>query len=218
MISSSDDGLSVTLCYAYDPMCSWCYAFDPVWKNLHKKFKKTLIIETLLGGLAPDSNFVMPADMQARISNTWSRIEHAVPGTKFNYDFWKLCIPRRSTYPACRAVIAASEQGKSYEFLMVDAIQRAYYREARNPSLMKTLMCIAEEIGLDVDRFTEVLMSEECNVILQKEINKTIALGIRGFPTLLLLHRDQVIRIEHDFSSAEITANRVEVGVRQLKV
>ena len=101
---------------------------------------------------------------------------------------------------------------------MVDAIQRAYYREARNPSLMKTLMCIAEEIGLDVDRFTEVLMSEECNVILQKEINKTIALGIRGFPTLLLLHRDQVIRIEHDFSSAEITANRVEVGVRQLKV
>jgi hypothetical protein len=40
------------------------------------------------------------------------RIERSVPGTKFNFEFWSRCRPRRATYPACRAVIATYKSGK----------------------------------------------------------------------------------------------------------
>ena len=42
--------------------------------------------------------------------SNWKRIQEVIPGTKFNYDFWTLCEPKRSTYPSCRAVICAKNQ------------------------------------------------------------------------------------------------------------
>jgi protein-disulfide isomerase-like protein with CxxC motif len=53
-------------------------------------------------------------------------------GTEFNFDFWTKCQPRRDTYKACRAVIAASQQNA--EEAMIEAIQKAYYLRAMNPS------------------------------------------------------------------------------------
>ena len=65
-----------------------------------------LSIEYKVGGLAPDSDEPMPLDMQQFLQQTWHRIEQQL-GTKFNHDFWHTAQPRRSTYPACRAVLVA---------------------------------------------------------------------------------------------------------------
>jgi putative protein-disulfide isomerase len=56
-------------------------------------------------------------------------------------------VPRRSTYAACRAVIAARRQNPGYEEKMILAIQQAYYLEARNPADSHTLIELASEIG-----------------------------------------------------------------------
>ncbi|WP_438887864.1 hypothetical protein, partial [Bacillus cereus group sp. Bc248] len=69
----------------------------------------------------------MPPEMQQKLEGIWKQIERQL-GTKFNYDFWKLCTPVRSTYQSCRAVIAAGFQD-SYE-QMLEAIQHAYYLRA----------------------------------------------------------------------------------------
>ena len=91
----------------------------------------------MLGGLAKDSDEPMPTQTRSYVIENWRRIEQTVPGTVFNYDFWQSCQPRRSTYPACRAVIAARQQGDPADKLdraMAEAIQDAYYRRARNLS------------------------------------------------------------------------------------
>ena len=74
---------------------------------------------------------------------------------KFNYDFWKKCRPRRSTYPACRAVIAARKQKNKFDMEMTLSIQKAYYLHARNPSDYETLIELAEEIGADKNKFSK---------------------------------------------------------------
>jgi len=109
---------TMRLNYIHDPMCSWCWAFRPVWTELQKQLPESLQLRYLLGGLAPDSNIIMPADMQQMIQRHWQTIQKRVPATQFNFDFWTQCRPRRSTYPACRAVIAAKQQNPNKENAM----------------------------------------------------------------------------------------------------
>mgnify|MGYP001819832102 CR=1 FL=1 len=180
-----------TLYYAHDPMCSWCWAFAPRWLALRLALESEvadkLSVCRLLGGLAPDSDVPMPEPMQNYLKQTWSTIQQRVPGTRFNFDFWTHCSPRRSTWPACRAVIAARKQGIQYDESMTGAIQLAYYLEARNPSDEETLVILAEENGLDKIRFADDLNSEETRNEHQREMNTVQRLGVRGFPALVLL-------------------------------
>jgi len=119
--------LEKTLIYVHDPMCSWCWGFEPVRKQLFQRLNPNIKVKRLLGGLAPDSHAPMPLEMQVFLQNTWRKIENHIPGTQFNFDFWTKCQPRRSTYPANRAVIAARLQGEQFDELMTTKIQQAYY-------------------------------------------------------------------------------------------
>jgi putative protein-disulfide isomerase len=128
----------------------------------------------------------MPEDMRVQLQNTWRRIQGHVPGTDFNFAFWSRCEPRRSTYPACRAVIAARKQDSSCDEAMTLAIQQAYYQQARNPSDSSTLMALAVEIGLDKDQFIQQLESVETVQALIDEIQFAHRIGVRSFPSLVL--------------------------------
>ena len=124
--------------------------------------------------------------MRQRIEQTWHRIEESVPGTRFNFDFWQQCTPYRSTYPSCRAVIAAAMQGAQYDRAMTRAIQHAYYQQARNPSETATLVALAAELGLDVERFTEALRSGEVEQRLQQQLQLASSIGADSYPSLIL--------------------------------
>ena len=175
-----------TLYYIHDPMCSWCWAFAPVWKKIHKTLPKYIRVIYLLGGLAPDSKATMPIQLQYQIQDYWHSIEKKVPGTQFNYDFWEKCTPRRSTYPACRAVIAARQQNPDTEFKMIQSIQEAYYLQAQNPSLRTTLVNIAKKLALDTVQFSHDLDSDLTQQKLNDEISLSRELSNRGFPDLVL--------------------------------
>lgn len=178
--------MSHTLYYIHDPMCSWCYAFGPVWRQLQQMLPPAVKVVRLLGGLAPDNNEPMPPEMRQRIEATWHRIEQSVPGTCFNFDFWRHCTPYRSSYPSCRAVIAAAAQGGEFEEGMTKAIQRAYYQEARNPSEMATLVAIAAELGLDREAFAQAILSAETEAELQRQITLAARIGADSYPSLFL--------------------------------
>lgn len=167
-------------------MCSWCRAFRPVWTAIRARLPSGIRPQRVLGGLAPDTRQPMPEAMRTYIQDTWRGIERAVPGTEFNFEFWSRCRPRRSTYPACRAVIAAIAQDPHFEEPMIEAIQRAYYLEAQNPSDDDTLIALAEAIGLDRDRFALALNDPSIQAELLRQIEFSRTLGGRGFPSLIL--------------------------------
>lgn len=173
----------MNLIYVMDPMCSWCYAFHPHLRDLISRLKQGVKVQCYMGGLAPDSDQPMPEDMQQAIQNTWHQIEQRT-GTQFNYDFWTHCQPRRSTYPACRAVISAELTATGSGMQMAEAIQRAYYLEARNPSDLSTLTELAAEIGLDEKRFASQMFSEKTARTLFEDLHYCQQHGIQGFPFL----------------------------------
>ena len=195
--------MKAILYYVHDPMCSWCWGFSHVLNELQKNLPKDIEVRRLLGGLAPDSDIPMPHSMQQYIKNNWSRIEDRIPGVKFNFDFWSKCIPRRSTYPACRAVIAARQQGEENDVKMTKAIQNAYYQEARNPSDESILIELALELNLSIDDFKQDLISNEIEDKLMQEINLTRELYAESYPNLVLKTASESISIPIDYNNSQ---------------
>jgi putative protein-disulfide isomerase len=195
--------VTAILYYVHDPMCSWCWAFRSSLNALLAELPQQIEVIRLLGGLATDSDDPMPDETRTFVQENWQAIEQQVPQTKFNYDFWKLCQPRRSTYPACRAVIAARAQGKEFDAAMTLAIQHAYYLQARNPSDISILIELAAEIGLDKDKFIKDVKSLETDEALRQEIKQSRRLGIASFPSLLLDTGNKQTRINPDYVNVD---------------
>jgi putative protein-disulfide isomerase len=194
-----------TLYYAHDPMCSWCWGFAPVLKEFSSSLPERFRMQRLLGGLAPDSDLPMSMELQTRLEQFWRTIQIHIPGTEFNFDFWTQCQPRRSTYPSCRAVIAARQQGGQFDTLMTTAIQKAYYLQARNPSDTDVLIELAGE--LDQKVFARDLGSAAVDREFSQERARCRELGLNSFPSLLLEVGDERhhIKINYRNSNAMIS-------------
>lgn len=195
-----------TLYHVHDPMCSWCYAFKPTLDELKKHLANNIKIVHVVGGLAKHSDQVMPQEMQEKIEAIWYEIEDVV-GTKFNHDFWKDCLPRRSTYLACQATILARAENKEDE--MIEAIQEAYYQKALNPSDASTLIELAKNIGMDEKKFEEDLKSQKIEEDLQNELNFRRSLNVRSFPSLILKYKKELYPINIKYNDYESMLNQI---------
>ncbi len=194
--------MNSVLYYIHDPMCSWCWAFKPTYNKLQQTLPAAIQSKTLLGGLAEDTDLPMPDDMKKYLQQTWQSIQQRVSGTQFNYDFWTDSTPIRSTYPACRAVIAARQQGDQFEAIMINAIQQAYYLQARNPSENNVLIELAIEAGLDKDVFVHDLQAQSTHQQLMAEIAHSREYRVDSFPSLILDLDGSIWRIPVNYNQS----------------
>lgn len=175
-----------TLYYVADPMCSWCWGFATTLEAIERELRPEVTLQLVLGGLAPDSDAPMDEATKRYVQNAWRAVA-AQTGARFDFSFWERCQARRSTWPACRAVLAAGERGRE----MFAAIQRAYYTEARNPSDRATLIDLGEELGFERDAFETALDAPPTHAGLQADFALRDELGVSGFPSLALERNGQ---------------------------
>lgn len=197
---------AATLYYVYDPMCSWCWGFRPLWDALQEILPTEVKVEYVAGGLAPDSDQPMPAEMRQAIEGYWREIQ-AQLGTEFNFDFWRLNTPRRSTCMSCRAAIAAANQHA--QPVMIDAIQRAYYLRALNPSDVAVLTQLAEELGLDRQQFEQDLQSPATQQEFTRQMALARALPIDGFPSLVLEIGGERVRLQREYRDYHVQLRQI---------
>ncbi|WP_375748533.1 DsbA family protein [Vibrio sp. HN007] len=195
------------LYYVYDPMCAWCWGYKPTWNKIEQSVSDKVEVIYVLGGLAPDSDVPMPLEMRQAIESYWHKI-HEFLGTQFNHDFWTLNTPRRSTYPACRATLAARYQGNEKE--MYFAIQRAYYLNALNPSDIDTLIQLAEELNLDKEKFKNDFLSEQTHSELLNEISFARSIGGNSFPSLFVEVDGRITELPINYQDPEETISQIE--------
>jgi putative protein-disulfide isomerase len=187
-----------TLHYFADPMCSWCWGFREVRDRVLTALPQETELHYVMGGLAPDCEEPMDADTRSYVQDAWKAVQEAT-GAEFNWEFWERCTPRRSTYPACRAVIAAGAAGAA----MFDRIQEAYYIEARNPSDRSTLVTLAGEIGLDEPAFATALAASETELLLKADLDLRRSMGVDSFPTLILDTGDERHLLTRGYANAQ---------------
>jgi putative protein-disulfide isomerase len=205
---------SAQLYYVHDPMCSWCWGFRPTMGRLAARLPPAVSLVRLLGGLAPDSDTPMPAELRTYLQQTWQRIQSRIPGTRFNFDFWDHCTPRRSTWPACRAVIAARRLDPAAEERMIAAIQEAYFLQARNPSEQAVLVELGQETGLDRQAFRSLLNDPGTTAVLQSEMTLARSMGADSFPSLRLQLGNAHHPIDIDYNDAAAMLRAIEALLR----
>jgi putative protein-disulfide isomerase len=204
---------NVTLYYIHDPMCSWCWGFKPVWQQLQQTLSSRIEVTYLVGGLASDTDQPMPMGMQQSLAATWQRIQQHIPGTQFNYEFWNPSSntqPRRATYPACRAVLAAKLQQPSSEHAMIEAIQQAYYLQAKNPVNLEVLIEVAASIGLDPEQFAHDMASPLIEDKLQHQLQQSRRLSSQGFPSLMLQQGNTHHAIALDYNNSHTMQQSID--------
>ena len=171
------------LIYVSDPMCAWCWGFAEAFEQITLRLAKGVELRLVLGGLAADSDEPMPSATRSMVQAAWDAVEQR-SGARFNRDFWSRCAPRRSTWPACRAVHAARSLEPGADWRIFRALQEAYYLEARNPSDLQTLVEVAQEQGLDPKAFRAAVASTQVQEAFQRDRKFCERIGMRAFPSL----------------------------------
>ena len=180
-------------------MCSWCWGFAPTLAAIESAYPQYKI-QLVLGGLAPDS--VEPMDQATRdyVQRAWHDVGKT-SGVKFNFDFWEKCSPRRSTWAACRAVISARRFELDRE--MFEAIQHAYYLEAKNPSDDEVLADIAQELSIPRTDFMESLNAKETQRLLEVDFALRQRLNTYGFPSLALFRDGKLTLLQSGYCAPD---------------
>lgn len=201
------------LIYVADPMCSWCYGFGPELLALLDSLPDVQI-DLIMGGLRAYNQQVLDEATRATILGHWQHVaertglpfaSNAMRQPGFVYD----------TEPACRAVVTArtltDDQSGRATLAVFHAIQHGFYAEARDVCdsavlaelAVTALNKVEGEGSFDVESFTETLVSPMAMSDVRDDFEQTQRWGIRGFPALLVVHRQALHVIANGYTTRD---------------
>ena len=189
-------------------MCSWCYGFSPVIEAVATR----LSVDVVMGGLRAGETRPLDAVFRTEIQKHWRHV-HEASNQPFDFENG---IPEGFIYntePACRAVVAIGHLEPARVLPMLDAVQVAFYAQARDVTNTATLAEIAETIEIDRDQFIDQFESETIRQLTESNFDRSREFGVTGFPTLLIQLPQEVKLVSVGYDSlASVEAKLLALG------
>lgn len=184
---TSKEQIQVT--YYTDPYDVWGLAVEPVLDKLREQFSGRLKVTYRAFPIVKDVDEVLPADKTERIQffqglATFFREVSKRTGIKIDPSFL-YDDPPKSTWPACTAFKAAMRQGTRKGERFLRRLRRAGLQESRNITRGEVLKELAEDSGLDIDRFMRDFYSKETEREVEEDFETGIREGVAGIPALV---------------------------------
>ena len=145
--------------YFADPMCSWCYGFGPALTQFAANHA-ALPLSVVMGGLRAYNTQAASDQQKADIRGHWRHVEDA-SGLPFNDALLMKPGFIYDTEPACRAVVTARQAAHADVLGFMEAVQAAFYRDARDVTNAEVLADIAHEQEMDRAAFLLAFNSDE---------------------------------------------------------
>ncbi len=191
----------IEIIYYTDPYCTWCWGSEPVIRHIQEVYGDQVKITYKTGGLVKDMDDFYDA------FNDISRIEQVAPhwleaSSKHGMPvdikvFDEIKNDFKSTYPANIAYKAAQMQDKKLADKFLRRMREAAAYEKQPIHKTETLKNLAEEVGLDADRFVKDFKSKDAKEAFLEDITDARSRGIFGFPTFLIKNskgREMIIK------------------------
>jgi putative protein-disulfide isomerase len=172
------------LIYFSDPMCSWCYGFSPVVDEIRRNYGRALPIRLVMGGLRPGTETVTTRERAKELAGHWTHVTEAT-GLPFNASLIKRGDFVYDTDPAARAVVVVRREDPEMALRYLQALQHAFYAEARDITQGGVLADIAEEFGLGRASFLAAWDEEDAKAETWRDYALSQRAGVTGFPTLI---------------------------------
>ncbi len=174
--------------YYTDPDCSWCWATEPLIKKIKEEYGGQVRLTYRMGGLLEKwDNFYDALNQIGRpeqVAPHWVEVAQR-SGMPIDEKIW-FEDPPVSTYPSCIAYKAALFQDASLAEIYLRRLREAVLTERRNISRENVLFELAEEVGLDMDRFREAFLTGPAQEAFYDDLREARGRGINGFPTLVI--------------------------------
>jgi len=174
-----------TIHYFADPMCSWCWGFAPVISEIHRSCEDVATLNIVAGGLRAGETRAMDDQAKAAIRHHWQNVE-AASGQPFSYAFFEREGFVYDTAPACRAVIVMRDLSPGHVLKYFKTVQHAFYAENQDVTDMIVLTELAERFDVSAEQFLASYTAPETGEALLEDFRITQALGVPGFPAVLL--------------------------------
>ena len=202
-----------TLIYFGDPMCSWCYGFSPELSEALKSLDGKVELEMVMGGLRPYNTQTMQ-ELEDFLKSHWEEVGHR-SGQPFQYDILKDHSFVYDTEPACRAVRVVRKLNPSKELEFFKTVQTAFYYENKNTADVQTYLAIAKKMDIDGAAFQKEFESDEMKALIRKDFEKSAEMGVRGFPSLILVHENKNISISNGYLPSEQVVQKIELFLQK---
>lgn len=181
-------GAEKRILYFADPMCSWCWGFAPVISALAVQAADRAGFRLVMGGLRPGVKKPMSERAKAEVRRHWEHVQ-ATTGQPFDYAFFDRDGFVYDTEPACRATVVVHGRARPQALAYLKAVQAAFYVENRDVTDAQTLAWIAEPFGVPAEMFASDFVSPAAIQTTLANFQLSQALGIAGFPTVILRDR-----------------------------
>ena len=152
----------VVVSYHTDPACPWSWALEPCIRKLMLTFGEELQWNFVMGGLAREfgsegSRVGPDPQTRGRLVEEWLRVAAETQAPLDPLIWWDG--PLRTTYPACMAVKAATEQAPDGGYRYLRMLREGIMCERRKLDHADALIDAAGRAGIDRSRFEVDLRS-----------------------------------------------------------
>lgn len=182
----------IKLTFFHDVICPFCYMTSKRLKKVVNEFKGEVIVKhkafAIISSLE-DLKAIAPTEEDARqvFLNEFSILKRYIP----DYDPEKVIGKGKIKYVwsippliACKA--AEFQKGDEGHWEFFDRAQDKFFLEGEDITDEKVQVSIAEEIGLDVNKFKEDLNAKRTKLAVIEDEEEAKAMGIRGVPAILV--------------------------------
>lgn len=193
MIDLTAPQKKLELYYVTDPICSHCWALEPVFGKFIEQYGQYFNVHTVMGGMlekwdgfADVANGINgPADVAGHWREVGDYTRMPIDGTVWIDN------PINSSYPPSRVfkVIQANDAELANTFLR--RIREAVFPFNRNIAETATLIDVVNSLGLDGEAIVKEADSQAAQAKLLEDFGTTRSLGVRGFPTIIMLNEEK---------------------------
>lgn len=210
-----------------DPVCTWCWGTAAVTRALEFRFGAQLEIVYVMGGMIDDirtfSNRRLGIGGDIELSNR-NMLKHWLEASESHgmpveaHGFHLFDVRHTSTAPQCMAYIAAvccspkkddGERDLTKAKRYLRRVQEATAAEAMRTADSDVLVGLSAVVGIDSERFGEVLCSDEVRNMYAADKELCRHYDVRSFPTFLLEYRKQELLLQ-GFTTCETLEYNIE--------
>ncbi|MEO9869752.1 DsbA family protein [Ekhidna sp.] len=203
--------------YVGDPMCSWCWGISPDLIKLRDHYRsKEIGYRVMVGGLRPGGGDPWNDEMKNFLKEHWGHVTQA-SGQPFGYKLMEKDEFNYDTEPSCRAIIAARPLVQDQEMEFFEEVQRKFYVDSEDPKEVEFYQTICDKFDIDFEKFSERFESEEVRYETNNEFTLNRQWGVQGYPTMILLHNDQLFMIAHGYATFDQMNSQVEKTIAEVE-
>lgn len=185
----------VDLYYFTDPICSHCWAVEPVLRRFEHEYGDHLNVRVIMGGLLPNWDGFADRANGIRgpqdVAHHWREVGEA-SRMPIDGSLW-LRDPVTSSYPPSRVYAVIKDKDEELARVFLRRAREAVFAFDRNISDPEVLAEIVDALGhpeLTGSAMVAEADSETGHELLNRDLSLARELGVRGFPTVLLMDED----------------------------